>query len=834
MRDPIGAAVAGSPVSILSGNQFKGWGNPGNQLQIGSSIFWRRSTDLHWTEVPMRFQREIGNNKYYTALIPQTAGGAGDVVQYYLRIAYDDHDTTYLHASGGSSAITGDESLARATPFAYTVESAAVRGQWGEVFDLPNVGIHAHLLPNELVLMWGRRDHPEQSLDEHSCTPFLWDWRTGSVTFTPSPTRLDGITTVNLFCAGHSFLADGRLFVAGGHLADSDGLSQTSAYDATTNTWTPLAPMATAGGQEVRRWYPTCTTLADGRVVVLSGSFLDQSRPPGQRIQVVDLLQAWDGSGWGTLPKADGTPLNYIGLPLYPRLHVADDQHVFMSGTIDRTLLLKTTEPAGWDDVGLRALGNRDYCPAVMYDAGRILYIGGGGGNGGPPTAGAEVIDLDAIPPAWRATTPMQFPRRQHNATVLPDGSVLVTGGTRGVGFNSLEAGQPVHIAERWDPVTETWQELAAEAVDRCYHATALLLPDATVLSAGGGEYRPDDGQPNDPQDSHRNAQIFRPPYLFAGPRPTITSAPITADHGSTFDVVTPDAASIAKVSLVRLPSVTHSFDENQRIVFLSFRAFADRLTVSAPTTPGECPPGHHLLFLVNGAGVPSVAAMVQVVDPARPLPMAGALLAGAFPAPEPVEPIAGEGAFLPLHALEAEVETMSTGTAVTVGITGSCPYGIGACWGGAYEALGRLHGVDVVRPVPDNDDSTAEVFLRGNVLPPLQEWAVEFERILNGTYVLRGVEVTLAGTVEVHDGELLLTASAERPAVRLRPIDPASKLQWDARAHAPRPLEPEEASAYARLAARLVETATAAVVTGPLTEEPNGYELQVRRVDPD
>jgi hypothetical protein len=303
------------------------------------------------------------------------------------------------------------------------------------------------------------------------------------------------------------------------------------------------------------------------------------------------------------------------------------------------------------------------------------------------------------------------------------------------------------------------------------------------------------------------------------------------AGYGTTFDVVTPDAASIAKVSLVRLPSVTHSFDENQRFVFLSFQASGDRLTVSAPATQGGCPPGHHMLFLVNHAGVPSVAAIVQVVDLAA-VPVASALAAGAFPTPELAEPVAGEGAFLPLHDHEAEVDAMAKGTAVTVGITGSCPYGIGACWGGAYEALGRLPGVDVVRPVPDSDDSTADVFLHGNVLPPLQEWAVEFERILNGTYVLRGVEVTLDGTVEVRDGELLLAATRERPAVRLRPIDPASKLQWDASAHAPRPLEPEEASAYSRLASSVVETATAAVVTGPLTETPSGYELRVRRVD--
>jgi galactose oxidase len=92
---------------------------------------------------------------------------------------------------------------------------------------------------------------------------------------------------------------------------------------------------------------------------------------------------------------------------------------------------------------------------------------------------------------------------------------VLVTGGTQGNGFNNLDPGQPVHAAELWDPATGSWTVLAAESVDRCYHATAVLLPDGTVLNAGSGEFRPTPTTENDPKDSHRDAQIFSPPYLF-------------------------------------------------------------------------------------------------------------------------------------------------------------------------------------------------------------------------------------------------------------------------------------------------------------------------------
>ena len=161
-----------------------------------------------------------------------------------------------------------------------------------------------------------------------------------------------------------------------------------------------------------------------------------------------------------------------------------------------------------------------------MYAPGKVVYVGGGNDAGSDlPTAAVEVIDLTEPTPRWRPATPMHHRRRQHNATLLPDGTVLVTGGTGGPGFNDVSAGSPVHTAELWDPATDAWTTLAAEAVDRCYHATALLLPDATVLSAGGGEFMAG-AEPNAPADTHRNAQIFRPPYLFRGSRPVITTAP--------------------------------------------------------------------------------------------------------------------------------------------------------------------------------------------------------------------------------------------------------------------------------------------------------------------
>src|SRR5207237_846486 len=140
------------------------------------------------------------------------------------------------------------------------------------------------------------------------------------------------------------------------------------------------------------------------------------------------------------------------------------------------------------------------------------------------------MIDLTQAAPKWVSAGEMSVGRRHQNATILPDGTVFVNGGTSGKngpnnGFNDITA--PILTAEMWIPpaggANAKFVPMAAESVPRLYHSTTVLLPDGRLLSAGGGEYRPDTVNENDPADSQRNAQIYSPPYLFHGPRPDIT-----------------------------------------------------------------------------------------------------------------------------------------------------------------------------------------------------------------------------------------------------------------------------------------------------------------------
>ena len=818
MRDPVGAVVPGAAVTILSGNQFQGDGNPGNQLQDGSGVLFRRPAEAAWTSAPLVFDSATGNNKYFATTLAEGTFAVGEVVEYYLRIAYDDHATTFVHAVGEASATTGDEGVAQASPFTFPVLSSADKGLWGPVLPLPDVAVHAHVLPDGRVLAWGRRNRPDQSLDVHECTPFVWDPDTGDTSPTPQPTTADG-TTVNLFCSGHSFLPDGRLLVVGGHWKDSQGLDQAALYDHRTDTWTATAVMNNG------RWYPTAITLVDGGVLVLSGQYLADGTVVSNTVP-----QLWRDGVWTDVAGLpDGSAFD-----LYPRTHAHTEDGVLMTGPRGQSWWLDPRGGGTWTRGPVRDNGLRDYAPSVEYAPGQFLYIGGGNDPvTHRPTAEVRLLDVDAEPPQWTAAAPMHTARRQHNATLLPDGTVLVTGGTRGgggldvnaPGFDDLTPGQPVHTAELWNPVTGQWTELSAERIDRCYHSTAVLLPDGRVLSAGGGEFRPVNGvdQENDPADSHRDAQVFSPPYLFAGARPAITAAPGAVDYGETFEVASPDAAAVTRVSLVAPSSVTHSWNMHQRLVVLTSVVQGGNLLISAPATPNDCPPGYYMLFLIGAQGVPSTARFVQLRAPAptavRPPQVAPARADDGIPPQDTV-------------ALRSVLPERSPVIPTVVGITSTCPYGLSACWGGAHEALLNLEGVTGAGPVPDAEASTATVFFGGQGLPPLDRWREQFHRMVNGSYRIRGFELTVDGSVAAGEDGLHLTPFGDRPAVRVVALDPGGKVQWDRAAAAPQAPRPDEEAAFSALTEAVVTAGTElrARVTGPVTRGQEGYRLHVRR----
>jgi hypothetical protein len=434
--------------------------------------------------------------------------------------------------------------------------SAASVGQWGGVMSWPEPAIHSQLLPTGKVMFNAR-----------TSVNYVWDPNTGSV-------GTLALNSYSIFCTGHALLADGKLLVSGGHVSNGVGLPYASLYDPFTNAWTRLP------NHNAARWYPTCVTLSDGSVLSLSGSMAAEG-------DLNDLPQVLQTNGnWRNLTSAR------LSVPLYPNLFLAPNGKVFVAGPGTVTRYLDTNGSGAWTTVANRS-AFRDYGPGVLYDTGKVLLLGGGD----PPTASAEVIDLNAANPAWRAISSLSVARRHANATILPDGKVLVTGGVYGSGFNNT--GTPIYSVELWDPATERFTLMASQSQPRWYHSTALLLPDGRVLTAGG--------------EDTKTAQVYSPPYLFKGARPTIASAPGSVGYGQSFFVGTPQAGSIAQVTWIRLASVTHTNDMNQRINRLAFSQASGGLNVTTPGSANLAPPGHYMLFLVDSNGVPSVARILQI-----------------------------------------------------------------------------------------------------------------------------------------------------------------------------------------------------------------------------
>ena len=397
--------------------------------------------------------------------------------------------TTAADAEAAAAAVSGNEGQV---------------GQWGPVEDWPVVGVHAALLEDGKVLAYDSvGDNASETYPVHDHTrATVWDPATG----TQTPVTVT--TGYNIFCSGLAHLMDGSVFVAGGNKnAQLDGIVQTHIFDSDTNTWS-LGPNMAAD-----RWYPTVTPLRNGEMLITEGG------PDTPEVRMTD-------GGLRALTTAS------LNLPLYPWIDVAPDGRAFYSGPDPTMRSLDTAGGGSWQSLGQRDTLHRTYGSHVYFDVGKVLIAGGAASS-----RDARVIDLNGAAPQVTAPSPMEYGRRQHNLTVLADGSVLATGGNSS-GAPLVDLGNGVYPAELWDPDTGDWQTLAAMQVTRQYHSIALLLPDGRVLSAGGGIC----GTCDRVGYLAKNAEVFSPPYLFKkdgsgelAPRPKITSAPDETTYDSDF-----------------------------------------------------------------------------------------------------------------------------------------------------------------------------------------------------------------------------------------------------------------------------------------------------------
>ncbi len=472
--------------------------------------------------------------------------------------------------------------VGRTVTTANTVTDPAIIGQWSGVVTWPMVAIHQALLPNGKIFMWEGESDAGPSAK-------IYDPATGVFTAVPE-------TYANIFCSAQVLMADGRVMVVGGFGASSSGTTAVLIFNPATNAWIQGPSM------QYKRWYGTATTLPDGRVLATGGAqqtITDYTRFPE--------VYSPTSNSWTTLTGADWAVGNY------PFMFVLPDGRLIEVGSSEleiptRTLNLQTQTWTTIDPIAVPGNG------AVMIQPGVFMKSGTGIDSDFPGNSvnTTYVLDMNQPSPHWIQTSPMANPRAFHNQVVLPDGSVLVVGGTTKNDGTTVSAA--VKAAELWNPTTQTWSTMASQQRPRMYHSTAILLPDGRVISAGGGK---DFGLE---QTNETNAEIYSPAYLFKGARPTITSAPSLIQYNNSFSIQTPDASGITKVSLVRLGSITHDDNLDQRYLNLTFSQSAGGLTINAPANANLAPPGYYMLFILDANGVPSVASIMRFPAPSEDL----------------------------------------------------------------------------------------------------------------------------------------------------------------------------------------------------------------------
>ncbi|QBS44353.1 kelch repeat-containing protein [Nocardia sp. CS682] len=276
-------------------------------------------------------------------------------------------------------------------------------------------------------------------------------------------------------------LSEEQALLAGGADAAATAIAATALFDPATATWTTAEPMA------IGRRLHTVTRLGDGTVLA-AGGITGPYKFPMIAVATTERFDPVTGK-WSATRTDMG---------LERCLHTATvlaDGRVLVAGGLAGTAL-KTTNAAelydpvadSWAPTGSMT-DPRNAHRAVLLADGRVLVVGGAirvDNYNVAPLAFCEVYDPETG--KWTPTGSMAVPRTMHQAVLLPDGSVLVVGGTsHGWVAGPVFDKHSLATTERWYPITERWAPAAAMPFGRDrFHA--VTLRSGQVLVFGGGD----------------------------------------------------------------------------------------------------------------------------------------------------------------------------------------------------------------------------------------------------------------------------------------------------------------------------------------------------------
>jgi len=459
-------------------------------------------------------------------------------------------------------------------------------------------GIHLALIP--VGPNRGKVFAMDQEVHEHSEDQggsWIQRWSIVDVSNPGGPTFENHVLELpddegDLFCSGHAWLPDGKLFVAGGstqYLPQFFGGKLALTWDpmvSGNDSWTLLPNMIEP------RWYPTVTLLGDGRVAVSAGTPTSSSHPHDD-YEVFDFTT----NRWTLYPGPDEVQV----FDIYPRSHVLTSGDMFIAGFKEYGATYGPDSP--WYGMSIMD-EQRIYGTSIHIKLPGIPdVIAALGGINEQALNSVEWCTPSSPNPVmwqWRNAPPMNHARQMLNAVILPDSTILAVGGIREASTDF------VRIPEVYADFA--WHEQPMHETPRDYHSTALLMPDGTVLSAAGDRRRFD-------------YQIFRPHYLLSGKeRPVITSAPDELDYQNdnpqVYDIqIEPLESGVAQqVVMMRAGSVTHHNDYDQRMIVLStVGGSSTGISFGAPKTANDAPPGYYMIFVLSDERMPSVAHWVHI-----------------------------------------------------------------------------------------------------------------------------------------------------------------------------------------------------------------------------
>jgi hypothetical protein len=461
-------------------------------------------------------------------------------------------------------------------------------GFFGAPVSWPINGLHQILLPDGRVMNYGTDDKGRQG------AALLYDvWDPALGTGPESHMVLSNTTKTDIFCSAQSLLwSTGEVLITGGDLT-VDGKrnfsnNKTTIFSPLTNT------IRTAPQMAYPRWYPTMVAMPNGEMVVIGGRIA----PFSQWAKTPEVYSPVTGS-WRTLTGATDSTLNGD----YPRAFLRPDGRIFYIGPAGDMATIDTAGNGSVTKLPEQAAQSDGTLATVMYRPGKLLSLRFNDDNGVHKPV-VQLINIWGHKATVTNGAPIDQLRSLANATLLADGTVFVSGGSR-IG-NKLPA---IYTSMIWDPRSGAWTQGATSLTPRLYHSIALLLPDATVLTAAGGSPGP---------VVNLNAEIYYPAYLYddatgqPATRPVLVSAPAEAKVGQKVVVKVKAGNVIGRVTFVRTGSVTHVTNNDQRFLEADFKQDRNTIVASLPKNPNVALPGYYMMFVFEN-GIPSVSKIIHV-----------------------------------------------------------------------------------------------------------------------------------------------------------------------------------------------------------------------------